>query len=124
MSVGSRALAKARRGGQALRGRLKRIKDNKEAVTNGGLGLAAGYFGARYWGKTIAKRAKAGQSVTIPKIGITYGKAVGGGAALLGLFGQLGDERQNTIALVSGAMVLGADTGVEAYLEEAAGAAA
>ena len=115
---------KAKAAGAAARRTVDTIKENRKEVENAGLGLAAGWVGAKYYGKMVATRAAKGQSITIPKTGVTYGKAIGGLAAGLGALGVLGDDRTNTIALVSGAMVLGADIGVESYLDEAAKLAA
>ncbi len=107
-----------------MRRTASRVRTNKREIENAGLGLAAGYFGAKYWGKTIATRAAEGKSITVPKLNMTYGKLVGGGAAIAGALGALGDDRTNTIALIGGAMVLGADAGVEGYLAAAAAAPA
>ena len=120
--MASRALDKLKKGKASALARLRRIKDNSEAIANRGMGVGAGFLGAKYYGKWLAKRVKEGKATSVPKIGQSYGRVGAGVLIAYGMFGE--DERATTIALVSGATLLGADEGISSYVAEIAAAPA
>ncbi len=121
----SAATVKARAAKDAANRKLRAVRDDKENIANLGLGGLAGHAASGYWGERVATAAvDPSVSLTIPKLNMSYGK--GGGIALfaLGATKMLGGDRTNTVALVTGAALYGADRGIEAYLAKTAELAA
>lgn len=120
----SRAQVVAEKAKAGALARLSRLRDRKEDMTNAGIGLAAGHFAAGYYADKLAERSAAGQSMTIPKTNISYGKGVGAAVAAAGVLGVLGSDRANTAGTIAGAMLYASDRGIEKYLAKAASIAA
>ena len=116
----SRALEKAKESLASVRKGTADLRKKTKKTEDAGLGLLVGFGSSKYYGKWVAKRAKSGKSLTIKKLGMSYGRVAGGGLAVGGMLGMLGDDRTNTVGLLTGAALIGGDAALEGYLEEVA----
>jgi len=97
---------------------------DKEGITNRAIAGAAGIGAARYTGTTLAKRQKEGKSNMVPKLDISYPKAIGGAMMIYGVLGIDDDEMYNIGALVTGVGIVAAEQGINGFLTELAKPAA
>lgn len=97
--------------------RVRRVKERDQEMKAGAIGIGAGYISAGFVGKRRAEAQRGTRETAGFKLG-TYDldlTKVGGGMAIAGAMGLLGDDMYDDIAYASGVAVLAADQAIDAY---------
>lgn len=116
-SLSPKAAEALRRSKDAALNRIRRIQSREKEMQSGAIGLGAGYFAARWFGKRRADVTRGDREIAGFKLGSVEldGTKLGAGVALVGAMGMLGDDQYDDVAYAAGLSVLSADQAINAY---------